>query len=245
MDFSFNTYKRIIEQLLINDYSIVNYKSYQHYPKAAILRHDIDFSLEANYEFSIFEDSLGVKSTYFVLLSTGFYNPMLKENRLKLQDMLKRGHSIGLHFDTAAYDDWMPHVLREKTILEDILDCKVDLLSFHRPAPYILENDIHFPGLTNAYSKEFFTEFKYCSDSRFFWRDNPFDIINSNKYNRVHILTHPFSWHNKDIPARETYIKLINTAAWERYVYLTQNIRNPEEFLLPSEAEKLWGVKGE
>lgn len=243
MDFSFDTYKKIIEQLRLRNFEITNYKSYKEYPKVAILRHDIDFSLDANYEFSFLEDSLGVKSTYFVLLSTGFYNPMLRENRLKLQNMIKRGHSIGLHFDTTAYDDWMPHVLKEKTILEEILEHQVDLLSFHRPAPFILDNDIQFSGLTNVYSKEFFSNFKYCSDSRFHWRDNPFDVISSNQYNRVHILTHPFSWHNTNISASDTYINLISHASWERYVFFTKNIRNPEEFLTPSKAKELWGEK--
>lgn len=245
MDFSFATYKTIVKLLKQYDYDIANYKNYSEFKRPAILRHDIDFSIEDSYYFSLFEDSIGVKSTYFVLLSTGFYNPMLKDNRLMLKDMLKRGFSIGLHYDTTAYDcDMADAIKKEKTILENILDAPVDLLSFHRPAPEVLENNLTFEGMINAYSNTFFKEFKYCSDSRFFWRDNPIETIKCGKYNKLHILTHAFAWHQKDFPPEYTYRKLIDNASWERYIYLTKNIRNPEEFISKNEAVNRWGVKG-
>lgn len=240
MDFSFSTYANLVEQLRLHQYTITNYKDYAKYTKAAILRHDIDFSIEDNYNFSLFEDKLGIKSTYFVLLSTGFYNPMLKYNRELLKSILKRGHSIGLHFDTTAYDNWQSKIQAEKSILENIIDAPVDLISFHRPAPEILDNNLQFSGLINVYSQEFFGKFKYCSDSRFHWRDNPFELINSGKYPYLHILTHPFAWHKTDIPPRATYINLISKASLERYKYYTQNIRHPEEFITSSEANNLW-----
>lgn len=242
MNFTFTAYKTLLETLHNNNYTITDYKNYKKFSKAAILRHDIDFSIEANYNFSLFEDSLGVKSTYFVLLATGFYNPMLKQNRLMLQDMLKRGHSIGLHFDTTAYQNWQEKIASEKLILENILEEKVDIISFHRPAPEILENNLQFDGLINVYSKEFFQDFKYCSDSRFYWRDNPFELIASKKYPRLHILTHPFAYHNTNIPPKGIYTNIIAHASWERYEHYTHNIRQPEEFITLQEAENKWKV---
>ena len=246
MDFSYATYKNIVDLLHENHYEIADFKNYNQFKRPAILRHDIDFSIEDSYNFSLFEDSLGVKSTYFVLLATGFYNPMLKENRIMLKDMLKRGFSIGLHYDTTAYEgDMSASIQKEKSILENILDAPVDLLSFHRPAPEVLENNLTFNGMINAYSNVFFKEFKYCSDSRFFWRDNPIDTIKSNKYDKLQILTHAFAWHITDFPAGYTYRRLIDKASWERYTYLTKNIRNPEEFITEKEAINRWGIKGD
>lgn len=245
MDFSFATYSNLIEQLRSHNYTITNYRDYSKYKKAAILRHDIDFSVEDNYNFSLFEDQLGIKSTYFVLLSTGFYNPMLKDNRNMLKSILKRGHSIGLHFDTTAYENWQDKIQIEKSILENIIDAAVDIISFHRPSPEIIENNLQFDGLINAYSKEFFGKFKYCSDSRFHWRDDPFDLINSGKYPYLHILTHPFSWHKSNISPKTTYMNLISKASWERYNYYTQNIRQPNEFITPQEAVQLWNKQKE
>lgn len=246
MDFSFDTYKTIINLLREYKYEFSNYKNYHQFNRPVILRHDIDFSIEDSYNFSLFEDALGVRSTYFVLLSTGFYNPMLKENRMMLKDMLNRGFSIGLHYDTTAYDENMAEAIKkEKKILENILDTPVDLLSFHRPAPEVLENNLTFEGMINAYSNTFFKEFKYCSDSRFFWRDNPIEAIKSKKYNKLHILTHAFAWHNTNIPPEYIYKNLINKASWERYIYLTKNIRNPEEFISKDEAVNKWGIKGD
>lgn len=81
---------------------------------------------------------------------------MLKENRIMLKDMLKRGFSIGLHYDTTAYEgDMAASIQKEKSILENILDAPVDLLSFHRPAPEVLENNLTFDGMINAYSNVF------------------------------------------------------------------------------------------
>lgn len=242
MDFSYSCYQKLISLLNQYDYTISNYHNYREYKKSAILRHDIDFSINDSYKFSFFEESLGIKSVYFVLLSTGFYNPMEKCARKMLQNMHNRGFTIGLHFDTTAYDnnDLNQSIQSEKNILENIIEAPVNLLSFHRPAPTVLANDLKFPGLINVYSKEFFHDCKYCSDSRFFWRDNPYELINSQKYDRLHILTHAFCWDESDRCPAHVYKSFISKASWERYKYLTENIRNPEEFISQEEATKLW-----
>ncbi len=242
MDFSYSSYKDLIYLLKAHNYVIASYNNYHEYKKSVILRHDIDFSINDSYKFSLFEESLNIKSVYFVLLSTGFYNPMEKCSRKMLKDMHKRGFTIGLHFDTTAYDtnDINQPVQSEKNILEEIVEAPVNLISFHRPAPIILENDLKFPGLTNVYSKEFFHDCKYCSDSRFFWRDNPYELITSQKYDRLQILTHAFCWAESDRCPAHVYKSFISQASWERYKYLTENIRNPEEFISEEEARKLW-----
>jgi hypothetical protein len=242
MDFSYTSYEKLISLLKQHNYAITNYIDYHKYKKAAILRHDIDFSINDSYNFSLFEESLDIKSAYFVLLSTGFYNPMEKSARKMLQDMHNRGFTIGLHFDTTVYNtsDLNKPIQSEKNILEEIIDAPVNLLSFHRPAPKVLENDLKFPGLINVYSKEFFHDFKYCSDSRFFWRDKPYDLITSEKYDRLHILTHAFCWSESDRNPDYVYKSFISQASQERYKYLTENIRNPEEFISEEEAKKLW-----
>ena len=231
MDFSYSSYEKLISLLKQYNYSITDYNNYKKYEKSVILRHDIDFSIKDSYKFSLFEESLGIKSNYFVLLSTGFYNPMEKRVR-----------TIGLHFDTTAYDntDLNKPIQSEKHILEEILEAPVNLIAFHRPAPTVLANNLKFPGLINVYSKEFFHDCKYCSDSRFFWRDNPYELITSQKYDRLQILTHAFCWAESDRCPAHVYKSFISQASWERYKYLTENIRNPEEFISEEEARKLW-----
>lgn len=245
MDFSYSCYQNLIAMLRQHNYTITDYHNYQKHSKAAILRHDIDFSVSDSYHFSLLEESLNIRSTYFVLLSTGFYNPMEKQARKMLKDMHARGFSIGLHFDSTAYNvkDFTSPIQSEKRILEEILEAPVNLLSFHRPQPEVLDNELTFDGLINVYSKEFFHDFKYCSDSRFFWRDKPFELIESGNYSRLHILTHAFSWAKKDRLPQTVYKEFIESASWERYQYLTQNIRNPEEFISESEARSLWYKK--
>lgn len=97
MDFSYSSYEKLISLLKQYNYSITDYNNYKKYEKSAILRHDIDFSIKDSYKFSFFEESLGIKSIYFVLLSTGFYNPMEKRASKMLRDM----HNRGLHYRSA------------------------------------------------------------------------------------------------------------------------------------------------
>ena len=46
MDFTYNAYKNLIERLRDNKYNVTNYKNYSNYDKCAILRHDIDYSVD-------------------------------------------------------------------------------------------------------------------------------------------------------------------------------------------------------
>ncbi len=242
MDFSYTSYQRLIELLRKHAYEICSYFDYQIHPKCAILRHDLDFSISDGHAFSLLETSLGVTSTYYVLLSTGFYNPLKRENRVMLQDMIKRGFEIGLHFDETAYPDGEihEHVASEASILSQILDTPIRTVSMHRPSRKTLESNYSFTGLLNSYEHLFFKEFKYCSDSRFCWRDDPESAVTSGNYARIHILTHPFAWSTVNRNPAEVYRALVDAASWERYVLLTQNIRCPEEFIEPANAWKRW-----
>ena len=84
-------------------------------------------------------------------------------------------------------------ILSEVAILEKIVG-EINAISMHRPSKETLESNISIPGVANSYSKKFFSEFKYISDSRMVWREDPIEVITSGKYDRIQILTHPF-WY--------------------------------------------------
>ena len=44
-EFTFDFYKKIIEDLKKNGYVIADYSNYRESPRTAILRHDIDFDI--------------------------------------------------------------------------------------------------------------------------------------------------------------------------------------------------------
>lgn len=55
MDFIYDDYKKIINLLLRNNYEIIKYRDDTQYSKKAILRHDVDISLEKAVEFAQYE----------------------------------------------------------------------------------------------------------------------------------------------------------------------------------------------
>ena len=76
MDFTYTAYKGLIHSLLQNGYQISTYKDWQTTSKCAILRHDIDNDIEKALTLAEIEKSAwgGVKSTFFVLVTSDFYN---------------------------------------------------------------------------------------------------------------------------------------------------------------------------
>ena len=67
--------------------------------KDVILRHDVDASLEAALKMAELENKINVSSTYFILLSSEFYNPFTLESSKIIKKILKLGHKLGLHYN--------------------------------------------------------------------------------------------------------------------------------------------------
>ncbi len=90
----------------------------------------------------------------------------------------------------------------------------------------MLEADLKIPGIINSYGKTFFNDFKYLSDSRRRWREPIDDIIASEQYERLHILTHAF-WYNKnELSLRDSLLSYIKSANLERYKSMDSNFTN-------------------
>ncbi len=213
MNFTFDDYREIITLLNTNGYHIKTYSSKPSYGKEVILRHDIDMSIDKALDFAYFENSIGVKATYFVLITSSLYNVFKKENLNKLRKIQNLGHSIGLHFDETNYNaagasDIENAVLNEKKILENILPgIEIETVSMHMPSKATLEANLDFNNLIiNSYSDLYFKEYKYVSDSLMRWRENVREIISSNRYDKLHILTHPI-WYDNKLKSKEEKIK--------------------------------------
>lgn len=101
----------------------------------------------------------------------------------------------------------------------------------HRPSKWIVENDIQFERIINSYSKKFLLDFKYLSDSRMHWREDVLGIIDSERYDRLHILTHSFWYSYKNETINEKLIKFIDNGKIERYYSLKDNIRDLDEMV--------------
>jgi len=136
---------------------------------------------------------------------------------------------IGLHFDETAYEyhmesDMIRAIQKECGILSEMLGCNVSAVSMHRPSKKTLEADLKVPGVENAYGKTFFREFKYLSDSRCHWREPVLEIIRSETYDLLHILTHPFWYHEQEQTITQSVEDFIRSASRERYCQMSGNM---------------------
>ena len=235
MKFTYTDYRGLLSLLRQGGYAFTDYHNYQSHPRCVILRHDIDNSLPQALRLAELEATEGVKSTWFVLLRTDFYNPASAAALKTLRRIRELGHEIGLHFDEMAYageggigtyasSSTEELILREAGILADICGCPITTVSMHRPSKATLEADLKIHGMVNSYGQTFFHDFKYLSDSRRRWREPVEDIIRGGEYDRLHILTHAFWYHEQEQDITESVGAFIRSANAERYAQMLENI---------------------
>lgn len=234
ISFTYSFYSRLIKLLNAGGYSFADYHDYEQCPRCVILRHDIDNSIEKAISIAELEHELCVKSTYFTLLRSDFYNPASKRSLKALKKIQSLGHEIGLHFDEMAYDDLTDvegAVKDEINILSDILGNPVTTVSMHRPSQRTLDANYDLHPIVNSYGKVFFNDFKYLSDSRRRWREPILDIIKSGEYERLHILTHPIWYHDEEESIYDTIKRFVTNANKERYLQESENIKDIQSIL--------------
>ena len=232
--FSYNGYQSMIDCLQTAGYFFSDYHNYENHPKSVILRHDIDNSIEKAIKLAELEAELGVKSTYFVLVTSDFYNPFSKQCLEGLHRIQNLGHEIGLHFDEMAYEEGIDiptAIVKEANLLSSALNCPITTVSMHRPSKATLDASYEIPGIINSYGKIFFKDFKYLSDSRRRWREPALDIIRSGEYKRLHILTHAIWYNEEEESIHDTIKKFICSANKERYYQEKENIKDIESIL--------------
>ena len=240
MEFTYVAYVNMLRILRNNDYVICGYHDYIQHEKCVILRHDVDVSLEKALQFAVIEKKHNACSTYFILLSSDFYNIASAKSLCLINEIKNNGHEIGLHFDEANYNyfpkqDICSHIEREIRIMSEILEMEISTVSMHRPSKKSLTEDYKLQNATNSYSKIFFEEFKYVSDSRRFWRESVIDIISRNTFKKLHILTHAFWYSENSVSASDVIKTFVNSASVDRYNIISDNITDIEEFMKPQD----------
>ena len=165
-----------------------------------LLRHDIDFCPLRALRIAQIERKMNIKSTFFFLVNTDFYNLNSYENKNVLKEIVNLGHEIGLHFDASTLKkiNIINKVCKaEVKVLENLIEKKIYIISFHRPAEDVLLYEKRVADLEHTYMTKFIKKIDYCSDSQGDWRhNNPVNLLKSNKnknYN-LHLLLHPIWW---------------------------------------------------
>ena len=200
-NFTLKHYEEICNIIAKSQYKICFFNNCSsNFRNVLILRHDVDQSLEQSSKMAKIENEYSIKSTFFIWLRSPFYNIFEKKYADIIYEIINLGHQIGLHFDESSYKmgneiDLNNYIDKEVNIIKDFFNLDIFAISMHRPSKWILNNDIRFKKYINVYSKKYFEEFKYFSDSRRQWKEGCIcNKINIIKYNKLHILIHPFWW---------------------------------------------------
>lgn len=238
MEFTLQEYKRLLKEIIENNFEICTYSNYKQVEKPCILRHDIDYDINMALNLAKIEHELGAKSTYFILLTSDFYNVCSVQTIRIIKQLHNYGHEIGLHFDELSYDvdvDVVQAIKNECEIMSNIIGIPVTSVSMHRPSQKTLNANYKIDGIINSYDQVFFKEFKYISDSRCNWREKPFEVIK--EYDKIHVLTHPFWYTDKNLSINESVSTFVKRGNVDRYEILKDNIRDIEEIMKKEEVK--------
>ena len=220
-DFTEQHYRKILK-VAKEHYKFIFYDSKTITKPHIILRHDIDASVHRALKIAKIENEYGIKSTFFLRIHSEFYNLFEKDITEKIYEIIKLKHKIGLHFEKEFYPkiknqpELETTLLKEKKLLENVFNYKINAFAFHNPTfCNMLRFDQKRLGtMLNAYGKKIKADYRYCSDSDGYWRhDRIFDVIQSKKYDRLHILTHPEWWHTKPMTPKERIKRAIECRA--------------------------------
>ena len=192
-------------KVVASQHKTIRYTEIQDCKSFVLWRHDCDMSLNRARAVAELDAQYGVRSTFFILPHSEFYNILeLGQTRL-VREIINFGHDIGLHFDvnfhlgTQNVFNFEKAIEQDTKLLEDLAETKIDSFSFHNPTPEILEFDAsEYSGLINCYSKEIRETIDYASDSNGYWRHQPIpEILQDESKTRLQILTHPEWWLEK------------------------------------------------
>ena len=232
--FSKNGYESLLKSFIEIGYKIVNYKNIHPQKKHLIIRHDVDFLPEDTITFSNIEKNLRIKACYFFLVRSDIYNILSNNCQKILSDLIKSGHSIGLHFDYKKYANSYAankEALNQCKLLQSILKRKIEIISFHRPSKVLLNNNKKLAGRLHTYMPKFFSEVSYCSDSGGLWKyGNPLESPAVKKGTAIQLLTHAEWWQSKKNSNRKTRIrKLFNKLELNNTNYFEENFSDSKK----------------
>lgn len=195
--FSRSGYRDLLDEIRQQGYTFVKMADSQ-LPGSpmAILRHDIDFSVEYALQMARLEAAAGVHATYFFMTTCAYYNVFTDRSRESLAEITSLGHEVGLHWDSrflpARTEEHADFFKAQLLMLSSVTGEKVKSCSQHIPTDtpaFDISPFVEF----NAYSSRINKRYRYVSDSSMAWRQfTPLDIIAEGV--DMQFLSHPIWW---------------------------------------------------
>jgi hypothetical protein len=218
-DFTMEHYSQLLG-VLSGRLKFIGYEDLPSSDPFAIMRHDVDFSPQRALKMAEIEYRAGVKSTYFWLLHSEFYNLLDKDTVAIVHKIQGMGHRFGIHFDTHFYQiksekEIEAALQKELTIIRTVFDVNPAVFSFHNTNEFIMScQKPAYAGLINTYSHYFQNDVTYCSDSNGYWRfERMLDVAQNENYTKLHLLTHPENWTDEAMSPYQRILRAIHGRA--------------------------------
>ena len=188
---TYDSYLDMIDKAMANDNDLY-------------LRHDVDISLNKALQMAEIEAQRQFHATYFILMSSPFYNALEPHNLEKIRMIRDLGMGIGLHYDLSVNPQPLDMQVKEIIVHMGLLINnvgKINSITFHKPVQGVKPTRELFRELfkEEVYSPEN-ADHKYISDSGHNWREDFDTVISQNKM--VHMNTHPI-WYNDEAKSFE------------------------------------------
>jgi len=219
--FSLDQYRKLLNELTSNGLIPTTDWNTKSSSKTLLLRHDVDFSVDFARKLAAVESDMGIYSTYFFMLTSNMYNLMSYEHQRLVKEIAKMGHKVSIHFDPTAHDV-LEKFENEKTLFESVFGVEVDIVSIHRPGPFLDNNNVSLCGTPQTYNDAYFKKMKYLSDSG--GRDvmpQLTEFLTGGRTQGLHLLIHPLWWVGRGKNATQT----LNFWLQENLKFLTAEVR--------------------
>lgn len=183
-------------------YKFIDYRKFKK-KKNIILRHDVDFSLEYAFEIAKLNYKEKIKSHFFVLVNSPFYNILEDKNLHILENIISYNHNIGLHYDPGRLS-----FKSQMHLLKKVSPKIKNIFSTHKFSSIKFKSNQY--KTINFYNKKLSK--KYYADSggsfRYGSPINDKDIIKNKESFQLNL--HPIWWFYKTSDHKKIFKSLID-----------------------------------
>lgn len=213
-NFSFEHYKYILTNFIYKKYTFLSFDDFcKSKEKSVFLRHDIDKNHDKAVILASIEEQLKIKSTFFIRLHSGYYNPFSYRCYENIKKIIKMGHYIALHTEAIGFSKCQNESSKDIFMKEMYIFSKLfkdtKMYSHHRTGcSNIFEKDwkdfddwAKNQKFINASELKSF--WSYFSDSGGIWKKHCPHTI---KTKHIYIVTHPIWWYENNIEMEDPII---------------------------------------